>query len=525
MSLEIFLLLAACGGENSPDVVVVCPRPLREALAPWLEHRRGQGRRIAMIEPASAAETQQVLQRLHAAHPLRAVLLVGDAVRDQDDGPWSESRLTPTHLREAKVNVRWGSEKSLASDNPYADFDGDDLPDVAIGRFPADTPDELKLMVAKTLELEQSRDFGPWRRRVHFVAGVGGFGLVADNVLEMATSKLLTDGIPGEFRSTMTYGSWRSPYCPDPRKFHAETLERLNEGGLFWVYIGHGSRYRLDRVRVPNSSHHILDIRDAARLDAKHGAPIALFLACYTAAFDSPHDCLAEELLKARGGPAATLGGSRVTMPYAMSVLGEALLDETFAQRRATLGEVVLRAKRRLGADSHASGNRALLDGIAKVLSPEPERLADERREHVLLFNLLGDPLLRLPLPDRLPVSGPETAVAGETIALRTVLPTAGKLTAELVARRDRHRHDPPRRWVYRGDADSLDQYAAAYRRANDRRWVRLETLALDGKQSVRLEIPAACRGTVVARLFLESDQRAAIGSTEIYVRGASGAQ
>ena len=61
-------------------------------------------------------------------------------------------------------------------------------------------------------------------------------------------------------------------------------------------------------------------------------------LACYTAAFDQPQDCLAEELLKTEGGPVAVYGGSRVTMPYAMGVMGTAMMDEYFKTPPADAG-------------------------------------------------------------------------------------------------------------------------------------------------------------------------------------------
>ena len=127
-----------------------------------------------------------------------------------------------------------------------------------LGRIPADSPAELSRIVAKILAYERSTDFGPWRQRVNLIAGVGGFSPLLDTVIETATSKLLTSGIPATYDTRMTYGSWRSPYCPDPRLFHAMTVERHNEGCLFWVYIGHGQATELDQVSIPGERFHIL---------------------------------------------------------------------------------------------------------------------------------------------------------------------------------------------------------------------------------------------------------------------------
>ena len=42
---------------------------------------------------------------------------------------------------------------------------------------------------------------------------------------------------------------------------------------------------------------------------------------------------------------------------------------------------------------------RASLDALARGVSPPPIDLAAERREHVLMYQLLGDPLVRLQYP------------------------------------------------------------------------------------------------------------------------------
>ena len=91
----------------------------------------------------------------------------------------------------------------------------------------------------------------------------------------------------------------------------------------------------------------IFEPGDAAELKCSSGAPIAMLLSCYAGAFDGTQECLAEEMLGAAGGPVAVIGGSRVTMPYAMAVLGNEMLVEYFQHKRPTLGEVLLYAKRK----------------------------------------------------------------------------------------------------------------------------------------------------------------------------------
>ena len=141
---------------------------------------------------------------------------------------------------------------------------------------------------------------------MNFVAGVGNFGPLADAVLESAASMFLTETIPAEYHVSMTYGNWQSPYCPDPRRFHQTAIERLDEGSLFWVYIGHCGPYETARMAVPGNginsvlrTYPILSTADTTALRGAQGRPIALFLSCLAGALDARGPCLASTLVAA----------------------------------------------------------------------------------------------------------------------------------------------------------------------------------------------------------------------------------
>lgn len=508
--------------ESSPDVIVVCPKPLLPTMKPWLEYRERQGHEVAVVpSELTATAIRSEIRRLARGGKLRWVLLVGDAEPVGKGDPLARARLTPTYHVPAKVNVKWGSEPEIATDNLFADLDDDQIPDVAIGRLTADHPRDLSVMVKKILAYEQSVDFSAWRQRINFVAGVGGFGVVADTVLETATKTFLTEGIPAAYQTSMTYGSWRSPYCPDPRRFHEATVNRLNEGCLFWVYIGHGHPLTLDRVKVPGSTYPIFQIGDTSKLKAAAQPPIAIMLACYTAAFDLPRDCLGEELLKSEGGPVAILGGSRVTMPYAMAVLSHGLLEETFRHRTATLGEILLQAKQRMMANEQDDQHRQLLDAIAALISPSAGMLEDERREHLALFNLLGDPLLRIHHPEEVQLQVPEEDLeSGETLEVVATSPIAGRGQIELVCRRDRFRIDMTMRDAYDSASSVLETFQDVYRAANNRRWQQVEVnWDKPGTQTIKIPIPPGAYGPSHVAVHLAGENQHALGSANVFIR------
>jgi hypothetical protein len=517
MTSALVALLLCAPLATDFDTAVVCPQEFRGALAPWVEFRREQGHRLAILSNLQSPEALRAeVRELAAGGALKHLVLVGDADPRLRHDAAVRRRSIPAHYSEAVVNVKFGSSPEIATDNWYADLDDDRVPDLAVGRIACDSADELEQIVGKILAYEQSADFGHWRRQVHFVAGLGGFGPVADTVMEAAAKSLISEGVPSAYCTTMTYGSWQSPYCPDPRSFREVTLSRLNEGSLFWVYLGHGQQRAVDEVRVPGGRFPILSTDDTAELACQHGAPIACFLACYSGAFDLPRDCLAEEMLLADGGPVAILCGSRVTMPYAMTVMGSELLQQVFTHHAATLGEAMLAAKQRMMQTENPSRHRKALDAIARLMSPTADQLEAERAEHLDLFNLLGDPLLRVPYPRTVELEVATQAIAGGTLTVRGRSPLAGRGVVELAVRRDRLTFRPPRRGQF--DVESLGDYADVYAKANE---PRLQTARLDfspGEFSTDLVVPADARGPCQVRVFVEGAAACAVGGTDLVI-------
>jgi hypothetical protein len=376
----LWLLIAVAPADSPdtpPDTLVVCPTPLRAALAPWEAHRREQGHRLAIIEPgANAAELQAEIRRIATSGELKYVVLIGDVP------------VVPTYYTIAQVNVRWGSEPAIATDHPYADFDSDGLPDVAVGRIPADTPAELAAFARKVIRYEKYEGNDSWRRRLNVVAGVGGFGAFTDALIEAAARSVFEQVVP--------------KHC-DVRRLDADPAKscaELSAGSFAWIYLGHGLPSMLDAVDTPTGPRPILAVRDVPQIACGPNCPLAVLVACYTGAIDAQHDCLGEELTLAERGPIATIAATRVTMPYGNSVFGCELLRAAFANESSTLGDIWLRAQQQTIAPTQANDAlRNSLDALARGVSPPPVELDAERREHVLLYQLLGDPLLRVTLP------------------------------------------------------------------------------------------------------------------------------
>lgn len=513
-------LVQAANPAATVDTVVVCPAVFRQALEPWVRLRAEQGHGLVFVAPGGAAQDiQSRIRQVAKEYPnLRFVLLVGDAEPGLTFDTGLAARCVPTFHTPAKIIRALGEDQDIAGDNRYGDLDGDGVPDLAVGRFPVDTPQQLSVVVQKIIAHEQEAFSGPARRQIHFVAGLGGFGRLADKVLEMCAQRFISEGIPAEYVTSMTYASWASPYCPPLELFAATALNRLNEGGLFWVYIGHGHPRGLDWVRLPDQRFQpILHCNDVSRLACRQSAPVALFLACYTGAFDRIEDCLAEELLVSPGGPVSVFSGSRTTMPYAMTVLGRELLKECFENRRPTIGEIMLHAKRGSVLGRRDGATATLLDTLASTLGFHDD-LDAERREHLELFNLLGDPLLRVPHPQPVELNVPERVLPGGSLEITGTCPIDGPCTIEVVVPRDKLTFEPPRKEPPTGSPAQRENYHNIYLKANDRRLVVVQTECRNGRFQAVVPLPADYRGKCYVVGYLQGNRQAGLGARPLEV-------
>ena len=182
-------------------------------------------------------------------------------------------------------------------------------------------------------------------------------------------------------------------------------------------------------------------------------------------------------------------------MPYATTLLTLGLMRESFGGQCQTLGEAFLHAKQAmLRKPAPDDRLRASLDAMAAPFSPTPAHLAAERAEHVLLFNLLGDPLLRLRRARPIKLAVAATATAGGSLAVSGSSPVDGRGTVELVLPRDRLTFQPPARDAYPQTSAGLAEFQETYARANDHRLASVEVPVREGHFDVAIKIPTGAR-------------------------------
>ena len=346
------------------DMIVVTVPQFREALKPWVAAREAQGLRVAVVDVTQVYDSftagragPEAIRALvqHATAEWtppapRFLLLAGDASYDPRGYlKGSEIDLVPTRLVATHFSG-W-----TASDVWYALPGADDSvaggPLLAVGRFPAQSADQLATMVAKTLEYEQGDRSAEWRRRAFLAADDDEPGFAAEAAAFAA-------GLTGYSTRTITL-------TDDGSQARADLREAFETGTGFIGYFGHGSVTLWAQEKI-------LSVDDVAKLSNREQLPIIFTVTCLTGLFEHPNtSSLGEALLRAKGGGAvAGLVPSSAALLPDQSVLAQALAASLAAQ--PTLGEAVLEAQTSL-ADSTG--------GLREIL---------------LTFNLLGDPALSL---------------------------------------------------------------------------------------------------------------------------------
>ncbi|HJZ12308.1 MAG TPA: C25 family cysteine peptidase, partial [Acidobacteriota bacterium] len=250
------------------------------------------------------------------------VLLAGDASADPRNYlGFGDFDFVPTKLVDT-------FQLETASDNWFVDFNGDDIPEMAIGRLPVRTVEEADLLVAKIIGYEQGPVAG-WRNEVILAADDNELfdfegatarveALLPSNI--SVTEILLGQSDVGTAKNTLMNG--------------------INAGKLMVNYFGHGSVQIWAKERL-------LQLSDTATMTNSDRLPFFNIMTCLNGFFhDLNLDSLAEGLLKAEnGGAVAVWASSGFTATEVQADLGRTLFESLFGNEPLTIGEATLRAK------------------------------------------------------------------------------------------------------------------------------------------------------------------------------------
>lgn len=315
-----------------------------------------------------------------ADRPLRYALLFGaptfDNRRLTAEGKSVTTPVMPT----------WQSEESLLSSTSYTTDDiiamigddnknlGDSPLKIGVGRISARTLAQAKASVNKIIEYnDRSRNRGEWRTKAVIMADNaqgGTFMTGAENMY-----KHMRNGIDGNALSYekvyVDAFTLEGGICVGGRK----RLQRLLDNGIMFLsYIGHGAINTL-------ADENLLSPHDIAHMYNSQ-YPMFFGATCSFSHWDDTEQCGTEQMFfNTKGGTIASIApcrqsGISFNNTYAAN-LGKSIWQRDEKGRYPTLGDINMRTKN-------------------LMLTPSKNGAGEQK----LMYVLLGDPALRLAIPD-----------------------------------------------------------------------------------------------------------------------------
>lgn len=340
---------------NAADYIIIAPAAFHAAVQPLADHRAAQGLRVKVVDindlynlfydgfahPHAVRSFLSYVYTNWQAPALSAALLVGDGHLNL---PGSSRYVYQAADQYILPNMEWRDpfQGQVDSSNRLAAIVGDDiLPDLLIGRLPANNVTELTTMVNKILAYEDQAT-QPWHNRMVFVADendprAGNFPADID--------QLITSHVPNGYDITRiyreNYTTCTGSQCPEMSN---DIVSALNtNGGQFVTYAGHGSVDRWARV-FDNET--ITQLNNSAQL------PIVISMTCldgtwaYPGANGATLDALAEVLLRSEGkGSVGSFSSTGLGLATGHDVLMSAFYDATLTNRVRTFGEATMAAR------------------------------------------------------------------------------------------------------------------------------------------------------------------------------------
>ncbi len=338
---------------------------------------------------------QQYLGLLRTAGSLRFVLLCGDATRDRTD--LIDEETIPTAYVRTVYNGATPSDRWLALHSDDAKTGA-----LAIGRLPFRDPKEMDAYVDRVIRAETTPPADVSRRTLRFVTSEGRFGPMVDNALESLFTKVVADNISPAYDVEVTFANPRSSYCWPPSRFHEHVISSLNEGSLFYTYVGHGFAQGFDALQVGASRYPILRSSDVPQVSITGTPPAMFVIACTTATFDAPNELgVGERLLARPNGPLAYWGATRICHPLWNSLVGRQIAIDAFLKPELRLGELLNAAVDQVVKPDPARKDpmRGMIELVARGMLAGTVGADRLYLEGSWMYVLLGDPALKLPRP------------------------------------------------------------------------------------------------------------------------------
>ena len=241
-------------------------------------------------------------------------------------------------------------------------------PDVAVGRYPARTLDQAKVLVDKTLSYATNEFAGPWQNVICMMGDDGNNNSHMTTADRVAT--LIEKNYPGYQVKKIYWDAYQRVSSATGYSYPEATRQikqQMADGALFMNYNGHGAPYAFSHELV-------MKLADFEASTTNH-LPLWLTASCDIMPFDGQEDNIGETvMLSQKGGGVAFFGTTRTVYANYNEAMNLAFTDYVLTPGY-TIGEAARQAK----CDLVSTG---------RDISPNK-----------LQYTLLGDPAIPLACP------------------------------------------------------------------------------------------------------------------------------
>jgi PKD repeat protein len=270
------------------DILVVTTARDEAAIQPFIDWKMAKGHNVFKeVVPTGTNVKTLIQQKYNENNNILFVQLVGD---------WADIKSDQGGGANAPMDPMLGCV--VGTDN---------FPDIAIGRFSANSPAHVTVQVNKAINYEKNPS-GNWYANAIGIASSEGAGIGDDGESDIQHNEVIWN----HKLSPFTYDNYSPAYEPGATAIMVKNY--IENGASVINYTGHGSLTSWSTSGFSNS--HINQLTNGDML------PFIFSVACVNGAFHSG-ECFAEAWLKKEGGGAVICIAGTINQPWAPPMRGQ----------------------------------------------------------------------------------------------------------------------------------------------------------------------------------------------------------
>jgi len=336
--------------ERAERMVILVADGFQEAIRPYVSWKQSRGLEVDVVTLTQAGSSKEAMQK----HIQTA---------------YDQASVKPTYLvfvgnKDTMPAFKESTGSgSAASDYRMTLLAGDDaIPDVFYGRFLADTEDELRTQIQRTIEYERNPGSEPWYRKAMTIASDEGSN-PSDEGYALQVQEALAEG---------SFDSFDSFFQGDKTATSSNILEALQEGRSWIAYFGHGSGTSWGSVNDRFNNSTIEKVENNGRL------PVLIDVACLNASWINLPKCFGKTWMtqtNAQGpvGTVAYYGGSVSISWHPPAIMSVGIAKRHVESSLPTIGSSVI------------AGQLYLMEQMGNTTAV---------KDNLKWYNLFGDPSL-----------------------------------------------------------------------------------------------------------------------------------